>query len=168
MNAKSLGRILFFILFAILLASVIIYFAQPDYPIRRAIKNTDGKSIDALIVGKITNTVYLKRMPDRTLFSLTLDNLAFRDRVLLTILRDQTPPPVAAPKPKFEDIYIRNRIKKIGELKEKVTVMEVEYNSGTLNPVLQQDYDRRIDLLKNEIKTLEVAIETHRYRLKKD
>ncbi len=165
MNAQSLGRILFFIVFAILLASIIIYFARPGYPIRRVIKNTEGVPVDVVIIGKITDTIYFTRMPDRKNFELTLDKLAFRDRVLLTFLKDQAPP--ATTPDRFSDNYVKNRLQKIEQLKKKEKIMVYELESATLNPIMEKDYQRRIDVIRKDIRTLEVAIETYRYRLKK-
>lgn len=171
MNAQSFGRILFFIVFAILLAVLVIYFTRPSLPIRRVIQNTEGKSIDAVINGKINDTVYFIRMPDREEFSLTLDKLSFRDRVLLTILKEQAPPPPPSKAdpipPEFSDNYIKNREKKIIELQSKLEVMNLELNSRTLGEMMENAYARRIAVHEREIRELEVAIETYRYRLKK-
>ncbi len=168
MDSKSFGRIIFFILFAILLASIVIYFTRPDYPIRRVIKNTDGKSLDAVIIGKIADTVYFTRMPDREDFSLTLDKLSFRDRALLTILKEQPPPQKPDPiSPDFSDNYIKNREKEIVELTKKLEVMKLELNSRTLSQMMENEYARRIGVFEKDIRELEVAIETYRYRLKK-
>ena len=45
--------------------------------------------------------------------------------------------------------------------------MVYELESATLNPIMEKDYQRRIDVIRKDIRTLEVAIETYRYRLKK-
>jgi hypothetical protein len=148
---------------------VIFYYSRPSFPIRTVIKNIEGKSLDVVIIGKIADTIYFNRMPDKTRFTLPLDQLAFKDRTYLTLLKGQAPPPTEPTvKPKYEDNYIQNRVENIEDLKEKLKVMELEVASDTLNPVLKNDYARRIADLEHEIKTLEVAIETHRYRLKKD
>ena len=169
MNARSFGQIIFFVFFAVFLAGLIIYFARPDYPIRRVIKNTEGKPLDALIKGKIADTVYFTRMPDREEFSLTLDKLSFRDRVLITILKDQAPPKKAEPvSAEYSDSYIENREKEIGALRKKLEVMQLEFQSRTLDRIMENEYTRRITAIKKDIRELEVAIETRRYRLKKE
>ena len=168
MNAKSLGRILFFVSFAALLAGIAIYMTRPEYPFQRSIKNTEGKKVEALITGKIADTVYFTRLPDREEFTLTLDKLAYRDRFRLWILEEQAPPPKPAPvPPEFSDNYIENREEKIAELNKKLDIMKYEYKSGTLNPIMKENYKKRLANIEHEIKTLDVAIETYLYRLKK-
>jgi hypothetical protein len=117
MNAKALGRIFLFTIFALLLAGVAIYMTRPEYPFQQAIKNTEGKTVEALITGKIADTVYFTLIPDREEFTLTLDKLSYRDRFHLWILEEQPPPPKPAPvPPEFSDNYIENREEKIGSI----------------------------------------------------
>lgn len=171
MNPQSLLRIFSLVILILLTGYVIFYYSRPSFPIRTEIKNIEGKSLDVVIIGKIADTIYFNRMPDKTRFTLALDQLAFKDRIYLTLLKGEAPPPLPTDttvKPKYEDNYIQNRVNHIAELKEKLKVMELEFDSDTLSPVLKNDYPRRIAILEHEIKTLEVAIKTHRYRLKKD
>lgn len=161
MNAtRSLG-LLFLILVG---AAVFSWFVMvPGFPFDRTITNSQGKSLDVTIQGKDSRSIYADRRADGERFTVPIRSLSPKDRLFMMVLPNQTAPPKVAPIKK-EDGFVETRLKLIAELTVKLELYEKEVSSQTLNDLLARKRYEDILKIKNEIKTLQVAIDGYKYR----
>lgn len=155
-------------LVAILAAGYFFFLNKEDYPVERLITNREGKTIEVLIQGKTGGYLHFDRMPEKRRYQIPLRDLSWSDRIFAFRLREEAPPPVVVKTVKKEtDPYILNRIRKIDELEKKRLVIESEIASETLSELLHRKRQDQLKELENDIKELEVAIETYKWRIKK-
>lgn len=139
---------------------------RPKFPAMRAIVNQEGKELKAVVLGKWEGYLTVERIADGQRFDLPIKGLSLSDQVYAFRLREEKAPPPPAPKPsaKPEEPYIASRRKAIEDLKERAKIYTVEINSGTLSDLLHQARIEQLAKVKMEIKNLEVAIETYKFR----
>ncbi|MDF1861426.1 MAG: hypothetical protein P1U87_14515 [Verrucomicrobiales bacterium] len=171
-NSRVGAILIFLLLLLILLASFHFFVFKETYPVQREISNQSGQTIDALIQGRVGDTLHFDRLPGGERYERNLDELSWKDRLFAFRLGQHTPPVVfevteQKEKKKPVDPYIQNRIDRISELRDKVTMFEKEVASGTLSSILQGRRQDQLIELNNEIKELEVSIETYKWRVKK-
>lgn len=135
---------------------------RPGFPVERAIVNQEGKELKAVVLGKWEGYLTVERMADGQRFDLPIKGMSLSDQIYAFRLREEKVPP--PPAPKLEDPYIASRLKAIEDLKERAEIYEVEINSGTLSDLLHQARVEQLAKVKVEIKNLEVAIETYKFR----
>lgn len=172
MNDGPRPILVVFLLFvaAVLFGAHFLFFAKDAYPVSREITNRDGKSIEVLIQGRVGDTLHFDRVPGGDRFHYRVDQLSWKDRILAFRLDQQAPPVVKKaeePRKKETDPYIVNRLKRIRELQEKEKVITTEVSSLTLSELLQTRREEELASIVDEIKKLEVAIETYKWRNKK-
>ncbi|MCG8603197.1 MAG: hypothetical protein MI807_23840 [Verrucomicrobiales bacterium] len=131
---------------------------KDDYPVMRTIRSSEGKKLNAELNGKFNDTIYFKSPPGGKQFEYPISKLSLKDRILTMRLREKVP---VTPK---EDNYISNRRKVIAELKTKASVWLREISSNTLPDLLQKRREEEYNELLEEIRKLEVAIETYKWR----
>ncbi len=139
---------------------------RPGFPVSRVIVNQEGKELEAKILGKWDGALTVERIADGQRFDLSVNTLSLADRAYALRLREEKAPPPPAPEPsaKPEDPYITSRRKAINDLKERANIYTVEINSGTLSDLLHQARIEQLAKVQMEIKNLEVAIETYKFR----
>jgi len=142
-----------------------------DFPVTKTLEARDGRSIEAEVIGRTRQEVTVVRAEDEQRFAIPVEDLSRGDRLFLKRLplRDPPPPP-PPPEPdevvKPKDFYIARREAEIAELRRKAEVLRIEVNSGTLNSMVQSTRSRQLVDIEKEIKTLETAIESYRWRKK--
>ncbi|MEX2578090.1 MAG: hypothetical protein WD342_03450 [Verrucomicrobiales bacterium] len=144
---------------------------RPGFPVPRTITNNTGDELEVVVQGKSGDHLIVDRVSDDQRFHVPIHTLALRDRMFAARLPNRAAPPLPEePKepPKPTDRYIDNRTKAIAELKRKRDVIVKEINSRTLNHTLHQNRLEQLTKAELEIKELEVAIETYKYRNKRD
>lgn len=133
----------------------------PKYPITRLLKSAEGKSVFVDILGRSGGTLHVSRKLDDSRFEIEIGSLSDVDREYASKLPEREPPALVK-----EDGFVETRRKLIEELEVKLELYENEVNSRTLNSILARKRAEEVQVLKNEIKALEVAIEGYKYRVR--
>jgi|APTNR8051073442_1049403.scaffolds.fasta_scaffold18828_3 hypothetical protein len=137
-----------------------------DLPVNRILTSTDGKTLEARVIGKTAKAVTVERLSDDSRFEIPLDRLSLADQRFLNRLRKIEAPEV--PKlPPPDPGYIANRKAKIEELKERARLYEREIKSRTLSTNLHDKRKEDLIAVREEIRSLEVAIEAYQFNNKK-
>ncbi len=137
-----------------------------DLPVNRILTSTDGKTLEARVIGKTATAVTVERLSDDSRFEIPLDRLSLPDQRFLNRLRKTDAPEAAKVTPK-DPGYIANRKAKIDELKERARLYEREIKSKTLSTNLHEKRKEDLSAIKEEIRSLEVAIESYEFNNKK-
>jgi len=141
---------------------------RPGYPLARTITNQEGKELEVIILGKTKDDLYVERTSDHESFKIPINTLVVKDRFFSMRLKPHIPPPPPPPEeppPKeIADPYIKNRLQVIDELQERKAIIEREINSRTLSELLHQNRIEQQAKVDKEIRALQLAIETYKYR----
>lgn len=140
-------------------------FTRPEYPIERTLTNTEGRTVNAIIVGRDGEDLFIERLPDKAEFDIPVDSLTVRDKIFAFRLRDSPRPKKAAKKK--EDRYIQIRRDEIDSLKKQEELFHKELASGTLDESMVRKRQDDLAKVQKEIRSLELAIETYNYQRKK-
>lgn len=135
---------------------------EPEIPLTRTWISQDGKTLEAVAVGRTGQILHLERSSDHQRFELSFGRLAWKDRIIAERLPEEAPPPlVTEEESEPEDPYVATRRKAIANLRKKRDEYSAEIESGGLNSILSRK--RREDLLQleAEIQELEGAIQLH-------
>ncbi len=153
-------RILF-LLVLLVIAAVYGWWVQtaPGIPVSRTITNTEGQSLEVVVVGRVGQTLHFDRLSDGTRYDLPFGKLSWKDRIFAERLPEQAPPAVVKEEP--VDPYIANRQKAISELQRKQREFIAEIESGSLTNILARK--RREDLESTEKEILELQGEINAY-----
>jgi hypothetical protein len=167
-NSRVVAVLIFLFLLLILIASFQLFVFKETYPVQREISNRKGQTIEVLIQGRVGDTLHFDRLPGGQRYEWDLDELSWKDRLFAFRLGQQTPPVVLEvvekEKKKPVDPYIQNRIDRISDLRERISMFEKEIASGTLSSILQGGRQDQLIEMNNEIKELEVSIESYKWR----
>lgn len=167
-NSRVVAVLIFLFLLLILIASFQLFVFKETYPVQREISNRKGQTIEVLIQGRVGDTLHFDRLPGGQRYEWDLDELSWKDRLFAFRLGQQTPPVVLEvvekEKKKPVDPYIQNRIDRISDLRERISMFEKEIASGTLSSILQGRRQDQLIEMNNEIKELEVSIESYKWR----
>lgn len=172
MKAKQFASALTLPLLVIaLVAAYILFVAKEDYPFERTLTDRKGRSVEVILLGRTGDTLHFNRVADGQRYELSIDDLATRDRLLAFRYPQGTPPPPPKPPenldPKESDPYITGRMERIRELEEKREVFLSELKSGTLSESLQRNRIDQLEDLEKEIREMQTAIESYRYRTRR-
>ncbi len=138
---------------------------RPGFPSERLIVNKEGKELSVVIVGKLRDTLIIERKSDSQRFQIPVHSLSLKDRFFVSRLPERAAPEIPKVQPiEPEDQYVTNRLRAIEELKKKAELYGKEIGSGTLNDLLQRSRIEELDGVNKEIRSLEVAIETYKFR----
>lgn len=138
-----------------------------ELPVNRILTSTDGKTLEVRILGKSADSVTVERLSDDARFEIPLDRLSQADTRFVNRLRKMDAPDAKNPQPAPDPGYIANRKAKIDELKERARLYEREIKSKTLSTNLHEKRKEDLVAVKEEIRSLEVAIETYQFNNKK-
>jgi len=161
-------------LFLLGIATIALSFTvfRPGYPTERVITNEEGERLDVVIQGKVNDRLVIDRVSDERRFEIPVHKLSLTDRIFALRLPERIPPPPPEPEPEPEpkptDPYIVNRLERIEELKERRDLIRKEIASRTLDEILHQRRTEQLAATEKEIRELELAIETYKYRTKQD
>lgn len=138
------------------------------YEFRAKIFDTKNRELDAMILGREGEKLILRRETDDRIFEVPFSSMSLEDRLFAHSIREGRLPPRDKPTPPETDPYIISRLEKIKELEAKQEIMKREISSNTLSDLIQEN--RRIELLslEKELRSLNVAIDTYRWRTKKE
>ena len=141
---------------------------RPGFPSERLIVNKEGKELSVVIVGKLRDTLIIERKSDSQRFQIPVHSLSLKDRFFVLRLPERAAPEIPKVQPievkEPEDQYVTNRLLAIEGLKKKAELYEKEIGSGTLNDLLQRSRIEELEGVNKEIRSLEVAIETYKFR----
>ena len=162
----------YLILFSLLLlfigiGSYQLFYVKEGYPLKRMITNKEGKSLSVTVIGRTGDTLHFVKGTTEEKFDYPLSNLGWKDQMLAFRLPKITPPPPPQ-KPKSTDPYIQRRQKEMIALKKKRELFVKEINSQTLPDIIHRNRQDQLLALEQDIKKLEIAIETYKWRRKKD
>lgn len=135
---------------------------RPSFPVVRLLVNQEGKKLLAKIIGKWEGYLIVERSADGKQLEVPINTLCLNDKIYAFRLREGQPPPVA--QINVEDAYISSRRKAIKDLETRAEVYKREIRSLTLNDLLHQARVEQLAKVQLEIKNLEVAIETYKFR----
>lgn len=139
---------------------------QPDFPIARTLTSTEGRAIDAVILGKSGGILHIERSADLSRFDLPIERLAAADRAFASRLPELAvaPPPMpTAP----EDPYIASRLSLIADLERKIKEAEaVVVADATMSGALLRKRQEDIIKMRREIDGMKSQIETRRSQSK--
>jgi len=155
----------FLLLLVLLTASGVIawHMTRPEIPVTRAIEDLDGRTLEAVIVGKEGRILHLDRVSDGVRYEVRADQLGWRDRFFAWRLPETTPPPVPViEEQEPEDPYIVSRERRIAELEERCSVYAAEISSGSLSDILTRRRSEEFASAKREIAELRAAIAAQR------
>lgn len=142
---------------------------QPDFPIARTLTSTEGRAIEAVILGKSGDTLHIERITDRTRHDLPIQRLAAADRAFASRLPELAvaPPPNPPKPPEPEDPYIASRLSLIADLERKITEAEaVVAADATMSSALLRKRQEDIVKMRREIDGMRAQIETRRSQSK--
>jgi hypothetical protein len=153
------------ILFLLLVGATVFYWfvAKPELPLDRTIMNNQGKSLEVTIRGKDPVKLHVDRRSDGERFEVPIQSLVWKDRLVAMRLPNQAAPAKVVAR-KEEAGFVETRLKLIAELTVKLELYEKEVSSQTLNDLLARKRYEDTLKIRNEIKTLEVAIDGYKYR----
>lgn len=138
----------------------------PEYPIPRMLTSSDGKALDASILGKTGNVLHIERVSDGNRFDLPIERLAEDDRKFALRLPEETPP---AAKVEETDPYIKSREALIADLERKIAEAKSVVKSGdSMSGMLLRKRREEIVKMEKEVKTLQSEITIQRGRAKAD
>jgi hypothetical protein len=139
-------------------------FTRPGFPVARVIVNQDGKELEANILGKWEGYLTVERSINGQRFDLPIQTLSLSDKAYAFRLREEKAPLPPPTREKADAPYIASRLEAIKELKQREDVYQIEIQSGTLSDLLQNRRAEELQSVQKEIKNLEVAIETYKFR----
>lgn len=153
-----------FLLFLLIVAGAYAYWVQtaPGIPVTRTIVNSEGQSLEVVIVGRTGQTLHFDRTSDGARYELNFGKLGWKDRIFAERLPEQAPPPVVKEEP--VDPYIASRIQQIAKLQEKRTEFIAEIESGSLSNLLARKRQEDLISVEKEILELQGAIDAYRAR----
>ncbi len=153
------------ILFLLLVGATVFYWfvTKPELPLDRTIMNNQGKSLEVTIRGKDPVKLQVDRRSDGERFEVPIQSLVWKDRLVAMRLPNQAAPAKVVAR-KEEAGFVETRLKLIAELTVKLELYEKEVSSQTLNDLLARKRYEDTLKIRNEIKTLEVAIDGYKYR----
>lgn len=139
----------------------------PEYPVARMLTSSDGKALDASILGKTGNVLHIERVNDGNRFDLPIERLAEEDRKFALRLPEETPP--APPKAGETDPYIKSREALIADLQRKIAEAKSVVKSGdSMSGMVLRKRREEIVKMEKEVKTLQSEISIQRGRTKAD
>ena len=123
-----------------------------------------GKSLEVTIQGKDPVNLQVERRSDGERFEIPIQSLAWKDRLVVMRLPNQSPPPrpVTGASEAPADPYIASREKELKRMREKRDFFVNELKSNTLGEMLARKRNEDLLALQKDIRELEVAIETRR------
>jgi hypothetical protein len=134
----------------------------PGIPVSRTIMNSEGQSLEVVIVGRTGQSLHFDRISDGGRYELALGKLGWKDRIFAERLPEQAPPPVEVKEEdQSGDPYIASRRQRIGELQQKKTEFIAEIKSGSLNNILARKRQEDLVSLEKEILDLQGAIDAY-------
>jgi len=151
-----------FLLVLLVVAGAYAWWVQtaPGIPVSRTITNSDGQSLEVVIVGRLGQTLHFDRVSDGARYELNFGKLSWKDRILFAErLPEQAPPAIVAEKP--VDPYIASRRKSIADLERKRAEFVAEIESGSLSNILARKRQEDLVSLEREILELEGAIDAY-------
>ncbi len=164
---KSARTWLLLLLLLVVGVGMVWYRTRPEIPVRRTLTNADGRTIDAMIVGKTGATLHLDRRSDGVRFELPESTLGWSDRFFAWRLPEQSPPPPPPPEEEEPgDSYIASRSQRIEDLVRKRAEFVAEIESGSLSGILTRKRREDVIAIDREVAELGAAIEAHRTRSK--
>lgn len=139
---------------------------QPEFPIARTLTSSEGRAIDAVILGKSGGILHIERITDRARFDLPIERLAAADRAFASRLPElAVAPPPKPPEP--EDPYIASRLSLIADLERKIKEAEaVVVADATMSGALLRKRQEDIIKMRREIDGMKSQIETRRSQSK--
>ena len=153
-----------FLLLLVVVAGSYAYWVQtaPGIPVSRTIMNSEGQSLEVVIVGRRGQTLHFDRTSDGGRYELAFGKLGWKDRIFAERLPEQAPPPVVVKEEdQPSDPYIASRRQRIGELQQKKTEFIAEIKSGSLNNILARKRQEDLVSLEKEIIDLQGAIDAY-------
>lgn len=156
-------RILF-LLVLLVIAGAYAWWVQtaPGIPVSRTITNSEGQSLEVVIVGRLGQTLHFDRVSDGTRYELSFGKLSWKDRVFAERLPEQAPPAVVVEKP--VDPYVASRQKSIADLERKKAEFIAELESGGLSNILARKRHEDLVAVEKEILELQGAIDAYLVR----
>lgn len=140
-----------------------------EYPFSRELTDVQGRTISAEVIGKSLNSVTVILKENNQRFEIPFSKLSPEDREVLKAGKNHAPPQlVAKPPPKLDVPYINRREAEIVELEKKQEILEIQITSGTLNEIVRKNQSDQLESIKREIRILQTAIETYKWRNKID
>ncbi len=136
-----------------------------EVPFKRELTDANGRKITAQIVGKSSSGVTVVVEGTKHRSDIPFSNLSPEDIQFLSKIRTRTPPEVA--EQLVKDVpYVERRKAEIEELKKKAAILQLQISSGTLNDILVKNRTIQYQTVTKEIRVLETAIETYKWRNK--
>ncbi len=157
---KILRFLLLLVLLVIAGAYALWVQTAPGIPVSRTITNSEGQSLEVVIVGRLGQTLHFDRVSDGARYELNFGKLGWKDRLFAERLPEQAPPAVVKEE-KPVDPYIASRQKAISDLQRRKAEFIAEIEAGSLNNILARKRREDLVAVEKEILELQGAIDAY-------
>ncbi len=133
----------------------------PSYPFERTITNSEGKEIEATILGRSSTELVLELKSGKKRYRYEIDKLSLKDKLFANKLPVKEPPPHEPKTPNLEQVRIENVRKALTRLEEKQTELLKEHQDPSMrnNPTRQRAVAAKIQKVEWEMNELAVELE---------